>query len=454
MKEIGRNDLCHCGSGKKYKKCCLEKDKERVLKEEVENTAFAFKENRVDYDYDDYDEDNGFYNDDDYFHGAEDEWNSIRKKPYPVISDEDEKLVDDWWDVYKTLNSPTKEREHLYKFMDSRPDLVENLGLEHEVIFELGAGYLREGKTDDHIPVLLRLKTEFPDVYIRSAGYYDSDMIAWLISKKRSGEINNYLNYFKDYPVAYIDQLADTVELMAATDHTEFLPSFLSAIGEKLTTSNDVCNIFPILFPMAINIMGQHLNTATATDIDRLIEDLKTNMPYKIDELVAKEFWKQKIERIRRSFERWTEDVFNDKAAMKVQCRDMSENFMRYLHETKGISWISAHHYSQLMLEFLRELLRRTNYGQRISIDSTKTMLDKVITLITKGYAFRDSLKLTCIINAIYYFAAYLEVCGNIDEVSRKDAQLRCFNLNKKCYPFFNQTFIESLCFKEFPLWG
>ena len=23
---IGRNDPCHCGSGKKYKRCCLEKD--------------------------------------------------------------------------------------------------------------------------------------------------------------------------------------------------------------------------------------------------------------------------------------------------------------------------------------------------------------------------------------------------------------------------------------------
>ena len=26
-KKLGRNDPCHCGSGKKYKKCCLEKDK-------------------------------------------------------------------------------------------------------------------------------------------------------------------------------------------------------------------------------------------------------------------------------------------------------------------------------------------------------------------------------------------------------------------------------------------
>jgi len=26
MQKLGRNDFCHCGSGKKYKKCCLEKD--------------------------------------------------------------------------------------------------------------------------------------------------------------------------------------------------------------------------------------------------------------------------------------------------------------------------------------------------------------------------------------------------------------------------------------------
>ena len=28
-KKIYPNDLCHCGSGKKYKKCCMRKDEER-----------------------------------------------------------------------------------------------------------------------------------------------------------------------------------------------------------------------------------------------------------------------------------------------------------------------------------------------------------------------------------------------------------------------------------------
>ena len=30
-KELGRNDLCWCGSGMKYKKCHLEKDEKKAL---------------------------------------------------------------------------------------------------------------------------------------------------------------------------------------------------------------------------------------------------------------------------------------------------------------------------------------------------------------------------------------------------------------------------------------
>lgn len=33
--KIGRNDPCPCGSGKKYKRCCLNKAKEQYLAEAV-----------------------------------------------------------------------------------------------------------------------------------------------------------------------------------------------------------------------------------------------------------------------------------------------------------------------------------------------------------------------------------------------------------------------------------
>ena len=36
--KIGRNDPCRCGSGKKYKKCCMPNDKEvtKVIREETD----------------------------------------------------------------------------------------------------------------------------------------------------------------------------------------------------------------------------------------------------------------------------------------------------------------------------------------------------------------------------------------------------------------------------------
>lgn len=39
--KLGRNDPCHCGSGKKYKACCLAKDesKERAAREKAAQTA-------------------------------------------------------------------------------------------------------------------------------------------------------------------------------------------------------------------------------------------------------------------------------------------------------------------------------------------------------------------------------------------------------------------------------
>lgn len=49
--KIGRNDLCYCGSGKKYKKCCMEKDQEEASrellvkkKETVSDKYFSVKE--------------------------------------------------------------------------------------------------------------------------------------------------------------------------------------------------------------------------------------------------------------------------------------------------------------------------------------------------------------------------------------------------------------------------
>ena len=33
--KLNRNDICHCGSGKKYKKCCLPKDEQQIVSQNI-----------------------------------------------------------------------------------------------------------------------------------------------------------------------------------------------------------------------------------------------------------------------------------------------------------------------------------------------------------------------------------------------------------------------------------
>jgi hypothetical protein len=43
QKTLGRNDPCHCGSGKKYKQCCLQKDEDaaRAARQKEQESAAA-----------------------------------------------------------------------------------------------------------------------------------------------------------------------------------------------------------------------------------------------------------------------------------------------------------------------------------------------------------------------------------------------------------------------------
>ncbi len=43
-KTLGRNEACHCGSGKKYKQCCLTKDEAKQRKARDKAAAKAAKE--------------------------------------------------------------------------------------------------------------------------------------------------------------------------------------------------------------------------------------------------------------------------------------------------------------------------------------------------------------------------------------------------------------------------
>lgn len=118
MSKLGRNEPCHCGSGKKYKKCCLNKDEEKNQMDSNSNN-----EGCTDYE-DDFEE---IFEEEEEIAEAEfeditdrEEYDNIKhkikelRKKYACkkfeenpsdISPYEQKIVDAWWhkfdDVYE-----------------------------------------------------------------------------------------------------------------------------------------------------------------------------------------------------------------------------------------------------------------------------------------------------------------------------------------------------------------
>lgn len=103
--KIGRNDPCHCGSGKKYKKCCLSKDSAP--------SPEGYKDDLASSDLGEGDEDlliptnseSSFY------------------ESIPDRLEEENPIVEGWWEEYESMEDADIIRAHIEKFMQNHPQL-------------------------------------------------------------------------------------------------------------------------------------------------------------------------------------------------------------------------------------------------------------------------------------------------------------------------------------------
>ena len=468
MNKPGRNEPCHCGSGKKYKKCCLEKDtvaetavfpinEERNEKDEV------FHESNATYRY--YDEpgepETEADEDDNIFNLEMDETEEIDSTPtsptqkaYPVISAHDENLVEEWWAALDYEKKPLQIKLHIEQFMAAHPQLVENLGLEGEVLFELGSNYKREGQIDEFMHFLLYVRKEFGSTYIRSAGFYDLDIIAWLIAQGRQNEIENFLDYLKAYPEDFVDQLFDVAALLQATDNIEPLMSLASATYSRLNSSTRVVGGNRMAIPLVSEILSKYLQVGFSDNhvvnfINELTETLAP-IGFKPDDNNIN-FWKNTLNNILRPFKSWPADIPKTRSLMEDRYEEVSLNFRRYIHEHTGISWTSAWYYSALISDYFMEYLDLRNGKIKTQFDFSEDTIDKIIVAICKNLLWIDCTKSISLLEAIYHFAAYLQECSNIDEKKKLFIQKDCAKLYNRIYPNFKTESVVADCFKKFP---
>jgi len=473
MAKIGRNAPCPCGSGKKYKKCCLAKEEEArrsrledqekeqlQAKRQTEEDEELFEDALDEEEYeeelqeDDIEETDDEEEMDEASESSPAESRPRRRVPQesPQISDAEEEIVNKWWERYKKMRGTDEIRRHLEDFLRDHPKLVPNLELHYEVLFELGAGYVREGRNAEYIDLLLKMRSQFADSYLKSFGYYDRDIISHMIATGRKDEVASFLSTFREYPEHDPDNLFKTIEIMMAHNCQEMVTDFVEDVYYDVCTCSEIYGGDDLLEILVMAYMAPFLKPDfTHADLEVLASRLRViRIPLK-DELYEPDFLRRHFELILNRRDGW--DITGCKTRSQVVDRyyQVSLNFMGFLHERKGKDWLAADFYRKMLLRYLAHVIPEGRRPKEAFI-FTKDKIETTIARTCKSFIFLDTTAALVSLNSVYWFAEYLEGSGSITEERRAMIQGWCTELYNEVFPGLLRTELSAKAFERFPV--
>ena len=463
VKKCGRNDPCHCGSGKKYKKCCLGKDMaeetvrrsgEKLQKQQKEQA----KKEREYYEFDEIvplesSDEWADYEDDEEATAEEAEYNSFQSSPSkkprapwyhkrPKPSAEQERIIDEWWEKTKPLwdlKDSGKMMQSITNFMVQHPDLMVHLGIEHEFLFELGSILGREGRWTWYVNLLQRIRREHPDMYALSFGYYDNVIITELVKRKEFEQIPRYFNFYHEYPDADPDNLASLIDTLACGGCQDELFEFVRPIAGPIWKSPHVINgdfaAFWLIIEKYVPLLESSMGPEKAAK--QLIEDLK--------EIEFADFHKRPVSELEKEFyfcfntpDEWDYDNRNKKEKRYQFCDDIEWNYIGYLHNEKGFSWVRAIYLGEHILGYLYDSLG--DKKRKHPFNFTEKMVTSYIEQNNIDLFGINGLRTYSLLEALHYFSHYLVDNEWIDEDAKEEIQEICLNLSSKCYGTLDQS--------------
>ncbi len=451
MKKIGRNDPCHCGSGKKYKKCCFNKDKNegKLKKIELEKEKEIKNLERGDKMLEEL---RKFFpalgNDEDY------NYFDFENSDNPKISEEEQQKVIEWWEKYKNLEDIDELKQHFDDFLNNNSaDVIANLGIHNKIFFELLDKFIEKGRVDEIITYLIDFRKNYPEIYEKSAEFYDFEVITWHVSKDRKDEVKNYFNYFEQNPIKNEEKLFETINFLYATNNAELIIPLIKKIYKEVNNSNDLFNGHQIVDGLNVEIYSKYLDKEINTEnIEKLTDELKELEIDFDDHFYDIIFWENRLKYIIKKYDKWNNSSKNEEL-FNYFLFEISSNFMRFLHEEKNITYISAQYYGQLIYKYYLKSFENEEVFENI-FSFEEDEIDQIIGSLSKYYLSISITKSLSLLNTLYYFAEYLFVCGNFDNTEKKHLQKITTKFHNLVYKKTMKTQIKTALFSKFPIFG
>ena len=427
-----RNEPCHCGSGKKYKKCCLnsdiEKDKIEISESEEVNDSPNSLNFWGDDELDDGFIDKPFYNTD--------------------ISDIENEILTSWWSKIDDIEDPDAKTEHIKLLISENPNLVEHSGLEEGEIFDLASAYLKINKYEDFISFILYFKDKCPSAYALAEDYYNYYIIIWNIFTNKLDEIPQLLN---DYINTYADKLPDVINLLEATKNYDILIPFLEANYKNLIKESDFINE-SIAEPLFGRIILKYLKPDfTKNDIHNLVKDIN-NLDIDYDSVTFnEEYWEDNLNSIFLPYKPWdTKKPNSDKKLNDIYLK-ISFNYLGFLIYTKKYDKDYSYYLFNKLTDVLFNHLKYSSKKTKSILNFTIRTIEKSVINLSQNMIWIEQTKLYNLLLATYYFMEYLELCGNINTNDRQKIQDEISDLYNSNYQNMVRTNEEALIFKSIP---
>ena len=339
MTKIKRNDPCHCGSGQKYKRCCLPKEEEQRRQQIIEEQQQQEAASAEDYynedlqdehceDGEDFDDDTDTENDNEYDRYEDRKfWNEFEKKDYTQRVDIfKEKLDDEEW-------------------------------LDSEVVFDmLDSIYVKAMQDKNYskfCDAINTFQSKHPDMYDENAFYYltwevQSAIIEQNWTRATSKIIK--LSQIADKEIELYESIIDALKYYGQT----------SILAQAWKIAWPTIENSPYITPLGIEqlkddlincLIFQHLEQENAPRIDDLLEEISSYAEVEKDELInfttqltqeTKQKWNIQDFRFSKSKKKSKKEKEKINTQAKQNLKKLCIEFLRYLHNEKNIPYLKA----------------------------------------------------------------------------------------------------------------
>lgn len=208
MKKIGRNDLCPCGSGKKHKKCCMDKDLEERHVQHAPDT-----------DSDEEDAPLALPLSDD------------------MAIDESENWDESFWENY--IMADFDEKTAMIDGLCQTPSF-DDADLVFEVFNELNDETGTPERRTAFASMVRLLKETHRDLYEHEAGYLLDYCVSHAVIDRKEDELRSFFMEYAEYAATVLDTFSPTADCVAYYGYLDVLRDGFRIGWEKVRDADDL----------------------------------------------------------------------------------------------------------------------------------------------------------------------------------------------------------------------